>query len=235
MEERRVDGLTEEEMLARLRRTLMKEGRLSPAIMDKTVGLPCRAVFIAHFGSIRNAYRLIGYSPRRNYDYLDTRQNWATELTKLASQITAMIEKVGGRIVSTGSTGGLQVNGKANLFFRAARWVPEDKGHCSQRWTIYRQHLPDGWIVTIRLGDHNKSALDYLLVPTTSTDRNIIRFTEKNRARLGIVSFETPRALIRSLIRLVARSSSGVTATPGRPSNRSRSSRSKRVTGRARH
>jgi hypothetical protein len=202
--------------------------------MDKTVGLPCRAVFIAHFGSIRNAYRLIGYSPRRNYDYLDTRQNWATELTKLASQITAMIEKVGGRIVSTGSTGGLQVNGKANLFFRAARWVPEDKGHCSQRWTIYRQHLPDGWIVTIRLGDHNKSALDYLLVPTTSTDRNIIRFTEKNRARLGIVRFETPRALIRSLIRRVARLSSGATTTPRRPSKQSRSRQPKGKSGRAR-
>ena len=47
-------------MLARLRRTLMKEGRLSPAIINKTIGLPCHQVYIAHFGSIRNAYRLIG-------------------------------------------------------------------------------------------------------------------------------------------------------------------------------
>jgi hypothetical protein len=91
IEERRVD-LSEQEMLARLRRTLMKEGRLSPAIINKTVGLPCHHVYIAHFGSIRNAYRLIGYTSKRNCDYIDTRQIWADELAKLASQVTAMIE-----------------------------------------------------------------------------------------------------------------------------------------------
>jgi len=71
IEERRVD-LPEEEMLARLRRTLMKEGRLSPAIINKTIGLPCHQVYIAHFGSIRNAYSLIGYTSQRNCDYIDT-------------------------------------------------------------------------------------------------------------------------------------------------------------------
>ena len=47
--QRRVD-LSEEEMLARLRRTLMKEGRLSPAIINKTIGLPCHQVYIVLTG-----------------------------------------------------------------------------------------------------------------------------------------------------------------------------------------
>jgi len=59
IEERRV-SLPEEEMLARLHRTLLKEGRLSPAIIDRTVGLPCTASYMHHFGSLRNVYRLIG-------------------------------------------------------------------------------------------------------------------------------------------------------------------------------
>src|ERR1700732_5544986 len=80
-------------MLARLRRTLMKEGRLSPAIINKTLGLPCHHVYIAHFGSIRNAYRLIGYTSKRNCDYIDTRQIWADELAKLASHITCAYRK----------------------------------------------------------------------------------------------------------------------------------------------
>jgi DNA invertase Pin-like site-specific DNA recombinase len=61
IEERRVE-LPEEVMLARLRRTLMKERRLSPAIIDRTVGLPCTATYMQHFGSLRNVYRLIGYT-----------------------------------------------------------------------------------------------------------------------------------------------------------------------------
>jgi len=124
IEERRVD-LSEEEMLARLRRTLMKEGRLSPAIINKTVGLPCHHVYIAHFGSIRNAYRLIGYTSKRNCDYIDTRQVWADVLAELASQVTTMIEKIGGRIVLSDSTECLHVNGTVNISFRVARGFRE--------------------------------------------------------------------------------------------------------------
>jgi DNA invertase Pin-like site-specific DNA recombinase len=230
IEERRVD-LPEEEMLARLRRTLTKEGRLSPAIINKTIGLPCHHVYIAHFGSIRNAYRLIGYTSQRNCDYIDTRQVWADLLAELASQVTARIEKIGGRIVPSDSTEGLHVNGMVNIFFRVARWIPGEKEHYSPRWMIQRGRLPDGWIVALRLGDRNNSILDYLLVPTTGADRNTIRFSEKDRVRLGINLFETSDALVRSVSRRVTRLSRVSPTKPSRPNKQSRSNRSKRVTG----
>ena len=72
IEERRVD-LTEEEMPFRLRRTLLKEGKLSKYIIDRTPGLPCVATCQTHFGSLRNLYRLLGYTPKRNYEFLDSR------------------------------------------------------------------------------------------------------------------------------------------------------------------
>jgi hypothetical protein len=98
-EERRVD-LTEEEMLARLRRTLIKRGRLSPTIINATVGLPSARTYIYHFGTLRNAYRLIGYTSRRTLDYFDSRQTWADQLAKLAPQVAAKIEKLGERVVA---------------------------------------------------------------------------------------------------------------------------------------
>jgi DNA invertase Pin-like site-specific DNA recombinase len=232
IEERRVD-LSEQEMLARLRRTLMKEGRLSPAIINKTVGLPCHHVYIAHFGSIRNAYRLIGYTSKRNCDYIDTRQIWADELAKLASQVTAMIEKIGGRIAPSDSTGGLHINGMVNIFFRVARWVPGEKEQYSPRWMIQRRRLPDGWIVAIRLGEHNNTILDYLLAPTAGTDGNTIRFTEKDHGRLGMDRFETSDALVRSVSRRVTKPSRASTTKPAQPTKQSRSSQSKRTSGRA--
>jgi Recombinase len=69
IEERRVD-LSEEDMLARLRKTLLKGRKLSPAIINDTVGLPCTATYMNRFGSLRNVYRLIGYTSKRNYEYL---------------------------------------------------------------------------------------------------------------------------------------------------------------------
>src|ERR1700733_11996791 len=98
-------------MLARLRQTLIKEGRLSPAIITKTVGLPSCHVYMDHFGSLRAAYKLIGYISKRNYDYIDTRQGWIDQLSKLEAMVKASMEKIGGRVNPTDPAGGLRVNG----------------------------------------------------------------------------------------------------------------------------
>ena len=224
IEERRVD-LSEEEMLARLRQTLVKEGRLSPTIITKTVGLPSCHVYMDHFGSLRNAYKLIGYVSKRNCEYIDTRQVWIDQLAKLEATVKAGIEKIGGRVNPTDPAGGLSVNGTINIFFRIARWISLDDRHASARWVIQRRYLPTGWIVAIRLGDQNKSVLDYLLVPTTTTDRNMIRFAEKNRPRLGIERFESTGALIRSLSRHVTKPSRVSSSRPRRLNKRSKSRR----------
>ena len=100
---------------------------------------------------------------------------------------------------------------------------------------IQRRNLPDGWIIAIRLADRCKTVLDYLLVPTIRTDRNTIRFSEKRRAGLGIVSFKTPEALPRSLIRRVTRSSPVAPPKLARPNKRSNSSRSKGASGLSPH
>src|SRR5713226_5073922 len=91
IEERRVE-LPEDEMLARFRATLKRRGRLSGAIINETVGLPCTATYMEHFGTLRNAYRLIGYTTKRDCDWIDSGQLWADVVAKLAHQIAAAIK-----------------------------------------------------------------------------------------------------------------------------------------------
>jgi hypothetical protein len=208
IENRRVD-LPEEEMLARLRRTLMKEGRLSPAIIDRTVGLPCTQTFMQHFGSLRNVYRLIGYASKRNCDYIDSRQTWAELTAKLASQVATAIEKAGGRVARHGSADCLRVNAKVGILIRVARWSPGKLKSHSAHWAIQcRDQLPAAWIVAIRLGEDNTAVLDYLLLPTDGQVGRLIRFSEKARARRAIDRYATPDALVRSI------SLRATTATP---------------------
>jgi DNA invertase Pin-like site-specific DNA recombinase len=199
VENRRAD-LSEEEMLARLRRTLMKEGRLSPAIIDGTTGLPCTQTVRQHFGSLRNAYRLIGYTSKRDCEYIDSRQAWADLTADLASQVAAGIKAAGVRAVFSRSTDCLKVEGAASISFRVARWCAGKKKSHSPHWTIQRQvQLPAGWIVAIRLGDQNQAVLDYLLLSTRGVVGPMVRFSEKARAPRGIDRFETSDALIRSI------------------------------------
>jgi Zn-dependent peptidase ImmA (M78 family) len=75
----------------------------------------------------------------------------------------------------------------------------------------------------------------YLLVPTTGTDRNTIRFTEKDRARLGIDRFETSDELVRSVSRRATRPSHVLSTKPARSITKRTAIRSKSKNGRALH
>ena len=55
-------NISKEEMLVRLRKFLMKKGKLSHAIIDAAPGLPSASTYLVHFGTFRNLYRLIGYT-----------------------------------------------------------------------------------------------------------------------------------------------------------------------------
>ncbi|WP_271671373.1 recombinase family protein [Bradyrhizobium sp. CCBAU 51627] len=196
IEERRVD-LNEEEMLARLRKTLVKEGRLSSAIIASTVGLPCASTYQTHFGSMMNVYRLIGYTPKRNYEFLESRPLWAEQKAKLGSQIATVIKKAGGRTVSR--AGYLRVNGSVNISIRVALWCGRQDR--APYWCIKREaRLPHGWIAAARMAEHNKSVLDYVLLRTGQKVKRTMTFSERARIRRGIARFETANGLARGIV-----------------------------------
>jgi hypothetical protein len=110
IKERRVE-VPEDEMLARLRTTLKRRGRLTAAIINETVGLPSTATYMAHFGTLRNAYRLIGYTSKRDCDWIDSGPLWAEVTARLASEVAAAIESVGGRADINDTADCLSVSG----------------------------------------------------------------------------------------------------------------------------
>jgi DNA invertase Pin-like site-specific DNA recombinase len=229
---RRVDRLAEEEMLTRLRRTLMKEGRLSPKIIDRTRGLPSYHTYQARFGSIRNAYRLIGYTSKRNCEYLDSRQAWAEHKAKLAAQVAAKLKAVGIRFRS--SIDCLQIAGADSISFRIARWCPGLKASHKNYWIIQRYRLPDGWIAAIRLTERSESLLDYVLLSTEGTRGWTKKFSERARIRRGMRRFETSEPLVRAIIRRVTGSKRLSPAKQSRKNTPSKPSRPKTRSGHAR-
>ncbi len=215
-------------MLVRLRRVFLREGRLTPAIIDRTPGLPCSATCQTHFGSFRNLYRLIGYAPKRNYEFLDSRPLWSELRAKLLVQAASAIRAAGGRISPGGWSDCLLVNGTTCLSVRAARWTPGQKPNHAPLWSIEREGcLPDGWIAAIRLSEHNKSVLDYVLLPTDGKVKRTIRFSEAARARRGIMRFKTANGLVQAISRRLTETRPASQATPGPQSKRPKATRSK--------
>ncbi len=236
IEARRVD-LTEDEMLVRLRKTLMRRRRLSVAIINETVGLPSTATYMEHFGTIRNAYRLIGYISKRDCDYIDSGHLWSEEVARLSSHVAASLEAPDRRVSSGSAAGSLLVNGQVGISVRIARWWLPVKPTHAPRWAIYHgKSLPDGWIVVIRLAQSNKAVLDYLLMPTSSLAVAMIKFTDKAaRIRHKADRFESIDLLIRAITERMTTTPDASPARPMRPNRPSRSGPSKTTTGRARH
>jgi DNA invertase Pin-like site-specific DNA recombinase len=225
MEERRVD-LPEDEMLARLRATLKRRGRLSTSIIDETAGLPTTPTYRQHFGTLRNAYSLVGYTTKRVCDYIEFGQYWVEVVAKLEQQVAAAIERAGEHVMTNDTTDCLLVNGKVGISFRVARWYgSEKKASHSPRWALERRkYLPPGWVVAIRQAEAKRTVLDYLLLPTSDLVKPI-KFTEKRLRRYNARRFQTTETLVRSIIALTTkeRCASTKPASSKRPRKESRS------------
>ncbi|SFI32497.1 recombinase family protein [Bradyrhizobium sp. Gha] len=235
IEERRVD-LTEEEMLVRLRKALLKHGKLNKGIIDSTPGLPCVATCQTHFGCLRNLYRLLGFTPKRNYEFLESRPLWSEQKTKLASRIVAAVRRAGCRTSTGGWTDSLRVNEAICISVRAARWTPPEKETHSPHWTIQCDaHVPAGWIAAIRQTEHNKALLDYVLLPTDGKVKRTIRFSEAAGARNSITCFKTADALVRAVTRKVTKASRASRAMQEPLSKRLKVGQRKTKSGHGRH
>ena len=115
--------LAEEEMLVRLRKLWMKKGRLtSEKIIDDAAGLPCNDCYYRHFGSLRNAYRLIGYTDMRHWEGLEAYNRWLALNAKSAAELRDRFEKKGVKADVDVPTARVRVNSALTISFAVARW-----------------------------------------------------------------------------------------------------------------
>ena len=206
MEERRV-CITEEAMLVRLRKVLMKKGKLSATIIDASPGLPSVSAYLLHFGTLRNVYRLIGYTGNQGYwDKLAAHKRWVNLHLGNAARLRQAFEEAGRRATLDPSIECLRIDNGVNICFRVAKWRKYDGRPL--RWTLRRRvRWPKGWVVALRLGENNDSILDYVLLPSVSLSFSgpFFWFSEDTRAEHGIERFKTFEELSRSLIKRICK------------------------------
>ena len=207
IEERRV-CISEKEMLVRLRKLLMKKGKLSRTIINEAPpGLPSPSSYLRHFGTIRNLYRLIGYTGNQyHWDNRAAHDRWVNLHLENAARLRDSIEKTGRRAILDPSTECLRIDNAANICFRVAKsrkYKVQPLG-----WALLRRaRWPKGWVVVLRLGEGNKTILDYVLLPSASLSfksREFL-FSEETRAAHKIDRYKTFEELSRSLIRRVCK------------------------------
>jgi DNA invertase Pin-like site-specific DNA recombinase len=206
--ERRKRGISDDEMLNGLKKLLAKKGELTRALVDRTPSLPCSSSYQNRFGSLRNAFNLIGYSTKRDYRYYDCRSSTEALFGKLASDLIARIEERDGAAFFESSEDLLTVDGQLLILFRIARiWRPKIG---APRWTIIRRRgRPRVATFAVRLNEDNESVLDYFLFQSQEIQGPLVRFSERTLPRkVGANRMETIEAVVDRILAWVAGHSS---------------------------
>ena len=210
--------LSEEEMLSRLRRVLMKKGKLSATVIDETVGLPHSSTYYRYFGTLRNAYRLIGYNDTRHWEALEAYNRWLAINADNAAQLRDRFEKTGAKATFDSPTACVRVYDSVGISFAVARWQRASREHQDPQWLLNCKggRSPPGWIVALRLQKNNRTVLDHILLPSKSIKGTWLRFMDKTRERRKIEGFGTFEDLAQSLVRRVNRAKRSASNNPSR-------------------
>ena len=182
--------LTDEEMLEKLRTLLKQHGRISGILIDEAEGLPSSTAFSHRFGTLVNAYRLIGYDPGIDYNFIEENRRLRKRHPEIVASVIQQITALGAQAVWNGKTELLDVNGEMRVSIVLCRHTQTGAG--SARWLIRldASTRPD-ITIAVRMDFTNEGIQDYYVLPGIDMTWEKLRIAETNGIYLDAYRFDT--------------------------------------------
>ncbi|CAE6956976.1 recombinase family protein [Paraburkholderia nemoris] len=179
-----------EELIQRLRNLYRDRGFLSGLVIDETDGMPSSSVYMYRFGSLIRAYQTVGFTPGRDYRYLETNRFLRQLHPEIIAQTERKIADLGGTVLRDPATDMLTVNHEFTACLVLARCQTHENGR--HRWKVRfdTSLLPD-ITVAVRLDHANSAALDYYLLPRLDFGQPRISLADQNRIEFESYRFDT--------------------------------------------
>jgi DNA invertase Pin-like site-specific DNA recombinase len=182
--------LSDDELLAVLRRLLREAGYLSGLIIDECDGGPSSAAYRARFGSLLRAYQLVGFSPERDYRYVQINRDLRRRYPDVLACVIAGIERAGGTVSTDPVTDLMTINGEFTVSLVIVRSRQTLAG--SLRWHIRLDTglFPD-LTVAVRMDAANIELFDYYLLPALDMSLQHLRLAQDNGVSLDSYRYES--------------------------------------------
>jgi DNA invertase Pin-like site-specific DNA recombinase len=180
---------SDEEMLDGLREALETHGFLSGFVINEASALPSSGAYQSRFGSLLRAYRLVGFTPDRDYRYIKINKRLRKIHTAIIQDTVFGVGKVGGDLQVDAKTDLLTINGDFSASVVIARCTQTGAG--AYRWNIRLDTglLPDITVV-VRMDQANATPLDYYLLPTADMILSKLRLSQSNGLSLDAYRFD---------------------------------------------
>jgi len=181
---------TSEELIERLRSLFKNRGFLSGLVIDETEGMPAASVYAHRFGSLIRAYQMVGFTPDRDYRYLEVNRFLRRLHPEIMVRTEAKITELGGTVLRDPGTDLLLVNDEFNVSLVLARCQTHDSGR--NHWKIrFDTSLAPDITVAVRLDQTNQAALDYYLLPRLDFGQPRLSLADQNAIEFESYRFDT--------------------------------------------
>jgi DNA invertase Pin-like site-specific DNA recombinase len=189
----RAQRLSNAELIERLRLLYQQRGCLSGLIIDETEGMPSSTVYAHRFGSLLRAYQAVGFTPLRDYQYIEINRVLRRLYPRIIEQTESGIRALGASVERDPGTDLLHINGEFSASLVLSRCQTLSSG--AKRWKVrFDTSLCPDIAVVIRLNPQNDAALDYYLLPRLDfgvTGLPALRLAERNAAEYENYRFDT--------------------------------------------
>ena len=170
---------SDEEMLEKLRELFKQHGRISGILIDETEGLPSSAAFGHRFGSLVNAYKLIGYDPGIDFTFIKQNRRLRVLRPDIVASVRQKIMELGGTAIQDDETDLLLVNGELRVSIVLCRHTQTAAG--ASRWLIRLDAgLKPDITIAVRMDFTNENIQDYYLLPALDMTWENLRLAEAN-------------------------------------------------------
>jgi DNA invertase Pin-like site-specific DNA recombinase len=181
---------TTDDMLGSLRQLFQDRGYLSGIVIDEADHLPSSSAYQNRFGSLLRAYQLVGFTPDRDFRYIEINRALRGMHPGVVANTIAGIEAAGGQVTQDQATDTLTINDEFSASIAIVRCQETSAG--SMRWKIrFDAGLSPDITIAVRMDRPNREALDYYLLPRLDMSMPRLRLAEHNGVSLDSYRFET--------------------------------------------
>jgi DNA invertase Pin-like site-specific DNA recombinase len=180
--------LSDQELLERLSQLLRIQGRLSGILIDETEEMPSSSCYSSRFGSLTRAYALIGWTPDRDYAYVEINRKLRRKHADLIASILDQLVGLGATVSVNESNDLLTINSEYTASLILARCRETSAG--SHRWQLrFDESLSPDIVIAARLQPGNAEIMDYYLLPRLDILMDRLSLRSENGLVLDVYRF----------------------------------------------
>ncbi len=181
--------LSDEALLAKLRDLHSQKGWLSGVLIDESDDMPSSSAYRYRFGSLVRAYTLIGYTPDRDYRFIEINRHLRAMYPDVLDKTIQHIEAIGGTVAQENASELIIVNGEISASIVIGRCFKTASGRSRWKIRLDRPLMPD-ITIAIRMDAGNEDILDYYLLPTLDIETSRLKLSDNNGLALDAYRFD---------------------------------------------